>query len=114
MGALKITLYGLTKVSLNAWYSGKHWSKRVKLKNDYKMLIKSQFKGVFRQDNRYNVTYDFVFRIKPLDASNCVAMVKLIEDVIFKDDAYNIVESIKISSRKGSKDAVSVTIEKID
>ena len=46
----------------------------------------------------------------PLDASNCVAMVKLIEDVIFEDDNYKIVESINIKSRKAKFDNVEIEV----
>ena len=42
--------------------------------------------------------------------SNCVAMVKLIEDVIFEDDNYKIVESITIKSRKAKFDNVEIEI----
>lgn len=107
---MKIELKGLTKISLNKWYSGEHWSKRKKLKDQYKLLIKSQFKQVLLKSNTYEVEYIFTFRIRPLDASNCVAMVKLIEDVIFEDDNYKIVESITIKSRKGVEDSVEIKI----
>ena len=42
--------------------------------------------------------------------SNCVAMVKLIEDVIFEDDNYKIVESINIKSRKAKFDSVEIEV----
>ena len=106
----KIILTGLPKVSLNLFYSGVHWSKRKKLKDKYKLLIKSQFKQVLSKDKTYDVEYTFNFKTRPLDASNCVAMVKLIEDVIFEDDNYKIVESITIKSRKAKFDNVEIEI----
>jgi len=106
----KIILTGLPKVSLNLFYAGVHWSKRKKLKDKYKILIKSQFKQVLSKDKTYQVQYTFNFKTRPLDASNCVAMVKLIEDVIFEDDNYKIVTSLNIKSRKAKFDSVEIKI----
>ncbi len=108
-----IILKDMPKVSLNQWYSGTHWTKRKKLKDKYKILIKSQFKGVFSKEKKYIVSYDFNFKKRPLDASNCVAMVKMIEDIIFEDDSYKIVKGIEITSNKYDKDCVLVKIKEI-
>ncbi len=107
---MKIILTDLPKLSLNKWYSGVHWTKRKKIKDQYKLIIKSQFKEVLSKDNSYSVTYLFNFKTRPLDASNCVAMVKLIEDVIFEDDNYKIVNSITIKSRKSNIENVEIEI----
>ena len=107
---MKIILTDLPKLSLNKWYSGYHWTKRKKIKDQYKLIIKSQFKEVLSKYNSYSVTYLFNFKTRPLDASNCVAMVKLIEDVIFEDDNYKIVNSITIKSRKSKVDNVEIEI----
>jgi len=109
-----IILRGLTKISLNKWYSGEHWSKRKRLKDEYKLMVKSQFKGCLSKLNTYEVDYVFQFKLRPLDASNCVAMLKLIEDIIFEDDAYKIVKKISISSRKGETDLVLIKIKQLD
>ena len=107
-----LTLRNLPKISLNQWYSGNaHWSKRVKIKKDYVKAIKAQCKEVFSKEFKYKVEYEFFFKSRPLDASNCVAMVKLIEDIIFEDDSYKIVDSIKIKSRKNKDERVEVNIE---
>jgi hypothetical protein len=97
---MQITLKNLPKISLNEWYAGKHWTKRKQLKDAYKLIVKSQFKDVLSKEGQYEVDYMFCFKSRPLDASNCVAMVKLIEDIMFEDDKYNIVLSITISSMK--------------
>ena len=107
---MKIILNDLPKVSLNLFYAGVHWTKRKKLKDKYKLLIKSQFKQVLSKDKTYQVQYTFNFKTRPLDASNCVAMVKLIEDVIFEDDNYKIVTSLNIKSRKAKFDSVEIKI----
>lgn len=108
--SIKITLHDLPKISLNEWYSGVHWSKRKAIKDKYYWTIKSQFKDVLSKDKVYKVSYSFYFKLKPLDASNTIAMVKMIEDIIFEDDNYKIIEQITISSQKGSKDVVYIEI----
>jgi len=109
----EITLYDLPKISLNDWYSSAHWSKRKKIKDNYYWLIKSQLKNfgfLFTKDKTYTVNYVFFFKSKPLDASNCSAMVKLIEDCLFEDDKYDIIERITIESNKGNQDLVYIKI----
>lgn len=111
MVVTEITLKGLSKISLNILYSGIHWSKRVKIKNDYYWLIKSQFKGVFSKKHKYHVDYEFVYKTKPLDAMNCAISAKMIEDVIFEDDRWDIIQKITVSSRKGETDFVKITVK---
>lgn len=108
-----IILTGLPKISLNAWYSGDHWSKRKKIKDEYHWIVKSQFKRILPKINKYRVSYTFEFKTKPLDASNCIAMVKMIEDIIFEDDKWDIIEIGKIKSTKSKTDKVVITIETI-
>jgi len=107
---MQITLNDLPKISLNEWYAGNHWTKRKAIKDKYYWLIKQQFKDVLSKDNAYHVSYTFYFKSKPLDASNCIAMVKMIEDIIFEDDNYKIIESITIESKKADKDCVIIEI----
>ena len=99
----------LPKISLNKWYSGQHWSKRKQTKDIYKLLInqKEKLKG------KFNCEYHFYFKSRPLDASNCVAMVKLIEDCLIENDAYNYIKSILITSKKADRDQVVVKVTKI-
>lgn len=105
-----IKLKNLPKISLNQWYAGKHWTKRKKIKDEYYLIIKSQCKHVFEKSQAYDVEYSFFFKKNPLDASNCVAMLKMIEDVIFVDDRYNVVNRLSIMSRKSTSDAVHVRV----
>jgi len=109
---MKIILKDLPKVSLNVWYSSKHWSFRKKLKDNYTLLVKSQFKEVLPASNSYDTEYHFTFKSRPLDASNCVAMVKLIEDIVFENDGYKIIKSILVTSNKGAEDFVEIKINK--
>lgn len=107
---MKIILKDLPKVSLNVWYSSKHWSFRKKLKDNYTLIVKSQFKEVLPASNSYDTEYHFTFKSRPLDASNCVAMVKMIEDIIFDSDGYKVIKSILITSSKGAEDSVQIKI----
>jgi|TARA_R110000803_G_C11759707_1_gene293745 hypothetical protein len=105
-----IILNDLPKISLNKWYAGMHWTKRKKMKDAYIQIVRSQFKQVLSKDNVYDVEYSFTFKNRPLDASNCVAMVKMVEDIIFEDDNYKIIHSILISSGKGTRDVLEIKI----
>jgi len=93
---LKIT--GLPKISLNQWYAGRHWSERKKIKDDYIKIVKSQVKQRFA--GKCYCDYKFFFWSQPLDASNCVAMVKMIEDILLENDGYKNVKGISITSDK--------------
>lgn len=101
--------YDLPKISLNQFYGGIHWSKRKKIKDRYKFIIKSQTSKVI--DYPCDVEYEFWFKSRPLDCSNaCGGMVKLIEDCLFVDDSYKMVRSIKISSQKRKDDIVFIRV----
>ena len=111
---MKLLLENLPKISLNRWYAGCHWSERDKIKNQYAWIIKSQFKRKLSRENKYICEYHFQFKKNPLDASNCVAMVKMIEDCLFENDKYDIVLKITISSEKGTYDLVTIIINEVD
>lgn len=108
-----ITIKGLPKHSLNEIYAGKHWTKRKNDKDKYKRIILSQFNKVLSKEKQYKVEYTFEFKTRPLDVSNTVYMLKMIEDVIFEDDTYKIIPTLKISSIKGKEDLVSIKITQI-
>ena len=110
---MEVILKDLPKISLNDWYAGKHWTNRKKIKDQYILIIKSQFKHVFSKESLYHVHYEFGFKTKPLDASNCMAMLKMIEDVIFEDDSYKIIPFVAIYSLKASTDYVRINVIKI-
>lgn len=106
---MNIILYDLPKVSLNKWYAGMHWTKRKKLKDNYTILVRSQFSQQLPPTS-YNTEYHFTFKYRPLDASNCVAMVKMVEDIIFESDSYKVVKSLLITSKKGTRDMLEIKI----
>lgn len=103
-----VILKDLPKVSLNQFYAGIHWTKRKAHKDAYKLLIASQTKEKFTEPCK--VLYQFTFKNNPLDCSNCIGMVKMIEDRLFPNDSYKIVKSIAIFSEKGKSDSVKITV----
>ena len=107
-------MIGLPKISLNILYAGVHWTKRKRIKDKYYWLIKSQFKSVFPKTGKYTVFYEFFFKSNPLDASNCMAAIKMIEDVIFEDDKWDIVTQITISSQKSKENLIKITVTQIN
>ena len=108
---MEIILNELPKISLNKWYAGMHWTKRKKIKDNYTKLVRSQFSDTLRKDKTYKVEYHFTFKSRPLDASNCVAMVKMIEDIIFETDSYKVVTELVITSSKGLADKVAIKVK---
>jgi len=110
---IKIRLVGLPKISLNDWYGGKHWSYRKKMKDAYKLLVKFQTKAFFRKELEYEVIYKFGFKSRPLDAMNTTAIAKIVEDILFEDDKWNIVRSVKLSSEKSKEDVLEITVKVI-
>jgi len=107
-GAVTILEFQLPKISLNEWYAGSHWSNRTKIKDTYKVLIASVTKHKFSQP--CTVEYHFTFKSRPLDCSNAVAMLKMIEDCLFPDDGYKIVQGLNITSRKAKTESVTIKI----
>ena len=102
------------KISTNTIYSGVHWATRQHHKDLY---IKSFF-VIARQITAIaecDLEFDFYFKSKPLDVDNCSYMTKLIIDCLrhfgkIRDDTPNYIHSIKISSKKSSKDKVLIKI----
>jgi len=106
-----IILEGLPKISLNEWYSSKHWSNRKKMKDLYKRIVRNNCDITFPKDKQYEVEYFFQFRIRPLDSTNCVSMCKLVEDILFEDDNWKIVRKTTIESRKGLEDKLTMKVK---
>jgi len=115
MQVTEIILRNLPKLSLNSIYAGLHWTKRKRLKDAFYLIIKSQFKTVFPKTDRYTVSYEIVSKNGiPCDATNLSYTVKMVEDVIFEDDKWDIITQVCLSSRKGDDDYVKVTVTTLD
>lgn len=75
---LKIQWQG-KDISLNSWYSSKHWTHRNKQRNEWHDFFKMQIHEPYPKFNKYSVHLEFNSR---LDASNTITMIKLAEDVL--------------------------------
>lgn len=78
------------------------------------MIIQSQFSGLFSKDTKHEATFQFYFKKQPLDCDNCAAMMKLINDVIFEDDKWDILRIGGIDSFKDKDDErVEIQVKEI-
>ena len=100
------------KVSFNDFYEGGSWKFRHSVKKKYKKAFQ-EFHHRVSSDSKYNVDYEFSFKSRPLDSTNTMAMVKMIEDIIFEKDNYKIVRRVSTVSNKGEKDFVKITVWEI-
>ena len=94
-------IFELTEgVSLNEWYSSKHWTSRQRIKKKFCKLFQENFKGnVIKQFVRYQVELTYNTR---LDPSNTITLVKLAEDYLvskgyLKDDSKQYCRGIYIA-----------------
>jgi hypothetical protein len=103
------------KISTNSIYAGTHWTKR----KSYKDLMRWALVPAISSINpitKGTLTFEFNFKNKPLDCSNCSFMVKMIEDVlvehsILEDDSPKYIKKITIISQKAKKDVCILTLE---
>lgn len=86
-------------ISLNEWYSSKHWTYRKKQKDQWYMTFKSLLdqyeKKIIR---KYAIILEYNSR---LDPSNTITMIKLLEDTMKKegwieDDSHKYCSYLKI------------------
>ncbi len=111
MITLKVTLP--LKISTNPYYR-LYWRKKHEVNNlYYNYFIDKKYKI-----DKYpvEITYRFTFKSRPLDSTNCSAMVKMIEDALIKngtlkDDSPKYVKGTHIYSEKGERDDVEITIK---
>jgi len=101
----------LPKISLNEWYSGRHWSERSKMKKQFEWLVYVVTRQKFY--NPCTVDYDFEFKKNALDCTNTIGIIKQLEDCLFPDDSWKIVKKISITSKKGENDVLTVTINEL-
>jgi hypothetical protein len=102
----EIIIKDLPKISLNEWYAGKHWTFRKKIKDTYKLLIRRA-----KLSGKYKVEYEFHFKSRPLDCTNTIAMVKMIEDILFENDDYKHILEVSLRSVKDTSEYVNIIIK---
>lgn len=121
---LEITIYDIPKISLNTLYSSPHWTVRKKHKDLFNRIIYGEIIN-YGKDDIKNIgmdlifEYEFLFKGKTLDVSNCFYMVKLIEDAlvhneIIKDDSVKYISKIIVSTRKSKQNILIIRIYKND
>ncbi len=66
-------------ISLNEWYSSKHWTQRNKKAKEWHDFFKSYLIKPYPKFEKYSITLEFNSR---LDPSNTITMVKFIEDML--------------------------------
>lgn len=66
-------------ISLNAWYSSKHWTHRNKQKQEWHEFFKQSIVQPYPFFEKYSVTLEYNSR---LDPSNTITMIKLFEDTL--------------------------------
>jgi len=67
---------------------------------------------------KVNIHFNFYFKGRLLDSSNCSYMAKMIEDClvhygVIKDDTTKYVGRFSLESHKGKKDFVTIDMEKV-
>lgn len=108
------------KISLNKIYGGINWRDRADVVDNFHSSL-YDMKGRTVKIKNYPVTisYEFHFKSKPLDSSNCAFMAKMIEDAfivhgILKGDSIEYVSETRLKSRKSleksTDDMVYITV----
>lgn len=85
-------------ISLNTWYSSKHWTQRDKQKKEWHKFFKSLIFKPYPVIEKYIITLECNSRIDP---SNCITMIKLVEDTmqemgILKNDSAKFCRGLHI------------------
>ena len=100
---LKYNLPKQYKVSTNAIYSGIHWRKRKQIADYFHNLTRTDCKQLKQITKKVNIDFEFYFKSRYLDSSNCSFMWKMIEDSLvknwlLKDDTNKYVWKISFNS----------------
>ncbi|MBN2776798.1 MAG: hypothetical protein JXR36_04105 [Bacteroidales bacterium] len=101
-GDYTIKLVDLPKWSTNVIYAGANRVSRQHLKNIYKQKIMEQFG--YTISFKCMCVYEFYFKTRALDGSNCSGMAKMIEDCIIPQDSFKIVGGVFYNSWKTKDD----------
>jgi len=74
--------WGNKHISLNEWYSSKHWTERNKTTEYWHNFFKSFLYHPYPRFDKYGVSLEYNSR---LDPSNTITMIKLCEDMLQKE-----------------------------
>lgn len=97
------------KVSTNKIYSWTHWTYRKKIADYYHYLSTQDCKQLKQYTNKVTIIFEFNFKTRALDSSNCSFMWKCIEDWLvknwlFKDDTNKYIWAVTYKSITLSKE----------
>ena len=101
------------KISTNAFYAGLHWAQRKAIADIYhKALL--PFRNERITEFPAVISYEFSFKKRPLDSTNCAGMAKMLEDGmvavgILPDDSYKFVRGSLLYTKKGNADEVQIS-----
>lgn len=112
---MEIIFFLPEKLTTNKIYTGINWQKRKRHKD---LFLSVPFVAQKIKKFPVKITFDFYFKSRILDCTNCSYMAKLMEDClvnrgIIPDDTPDYVAKIEISSQKGNDDMCIIKIEKI-
>lgn len=114
---MEIVFDNIVKISTNKIYAGIHWRVRKTLKDNYKTLTNKILNTIEPIEGKVDLHFDFYFKGKTLDSSNCSLMAKILEDCmvekgILKDDRAECVGNFSVKSHPGkvAKDYCRLTI----
>ena len=101
----------------NKIFSGIHYSKRSRIKTDFRWWYKSLKKVPICIDHGpIHLHFKFTFKKRAYDCDNCSFMGKMILDCMvkdgaFKDDSPKYISSITYTSLKNTEDRIIVSIK---
>lgn len=107
-GAVRLIFNDLPKVSNNQFYAGVHWAARKQMKDRYYRFITAVHPEKF-VDPCF-VFYIFQWKSRSLDPSNCIGMIKMIEDCLFPSDSYKVIKGLWTECVRGKRDRVILYI----
>ena len=100
----------------NSWYSGRHWTERVKLKDVWRALtLEALPEGVAMFEKPVHITVHAEFKRTPQDADNvCIKLViDALKGRVLRDDNPNYLAGITVYSVKSDRDHVTFDIEEV-
>lgn len=114
---VKFTVPITNKISLNKIYGGVHWTTRKKHRDEYHTNVWAIQPKKYTGDFPVHISYSFKFKGRKLDASNCVYMLKLIEDGLVEcgvipDDNPKYVRSFSVEVEGGDNE-VEISIDPV-
>lgn len=113
---MRIAINGHKAVSWNKLYSQQHWSKRSRLKNEMRQLVRAALPEDYWMFKRpVNISIHGYFRTKPLDSDNICAKLYIdaLKGHVLIDDDIRYVRSVTVQAAKWDTDSVVILVEAV-